>query len=109
MSQIPAHKGCDARLGAQLGHITIQIHPVNALQFQTTCSRWSSATLLLKFMARLRLGFCNSTIRRYRLLERQLSGSDAALLTRRRIEFLSFSRKMSARALSPTDATPSAT
>jgi hypothetical protein len=41
-------------------------------------------------MARLRLGFCNSTIRKYRLLERQLSGSDAALLNRRRIEFLSF-------------------
>jgi hypothetical protein len=70
---------------------------------------WSSATLLLKFMARLRLGFCHSTIRRYRLLESQLSGRNAALLNRRRIEFLSFSRKMSARPLSPTDATPSAT
>src|SRR5208337_4038775 len=56
----------------------------------STCSRWSSATLLLNFMARLRLGFCNSTIRRYRLLERQLSGSDAALLNRCRFSFFYF-------------------
>jgi hypothetical protein len=33
MPQIPAHKACDTRLSGQLGHVSIQIHPVNALQF----------------------------------------------------------------------------
>ena len=34
VSQIPAHKACNPRLAGQLGHVSIQIHPVNALQFQ---------------------------------------------------------------------------
>src|ERR1700736_1027259 len=31
VSQIPAHKACNPRLAGQLGHVSIQIHPVNAL------------------------------------------------------------------------------
>jgi hypothetical protein len=34
MSQLPAHKACDACFASQLGHVSVQIHSVNALQFR---------------------------------------------------------------------------
>ena len=34
ISQMPAHKACNSRLAGQLRHVSIQIHPVNTLQFQ---------------------------------------------------------------------------
>ena len=51
MAQIPAHKACDARLGGQLGDVSIQIHPVNALQFQDDMFALEFGDILFKFMA----------------------------------------------------------
>jgi hypothetical protein len=59
VSQVTATEGSDAALAGELGDIGVQIHPVDALQFQDDVFFLELGEAVSYFHGEFRLGFCS--------------------------------------------------